>query len=549
MSSVPAERPDALRVLNAPLDLWTANLGGCRRQHLFYAAAILVICGMAIFIGAPPAMKYADDCSQFLDAGWRLLNGQKPHLDFYSPLGMFCYFPTVVGLMFSHTARALGYSNAFIAIVIGAWAYGIARRRMNSFPSIVAALFLTLLATAPYPLGQPPWVSSYAMIYNRQAYSLLGILLIEAYGAPGRQVGRKRFELTGSLSSGIVCGILFFLKPTYFLMSVAILTTAFVCRRQGRTRVSWLAGGFGLVSLEVLCFLRFDIGALVSDLAMVAGARSTGLGSPKFVLSAIASFFPSLSLMVCAILAPKTADPLSPPERYLYRHRQIIFAAVVSLVGFLLLLTNCQYGGLPLNALFAMVLANGIRFERSRTPANPRRGRFAAGVLVLTVIVALPAIEVDAVGFGYALRGAHHWRSSGTNLPDAETLAGFVIPPDSTAPGPGYLSYINDGVELLRRASGSSETVANLDFSNPFTYALARPPFRGGAIGMEYHNTFSDEHTPSPEWLLGGADLVMVPKYPTLPLEPLMRIYGEFLHQRFRLCAESSRWFLYRQVR
>ena len=132
MSSVPAERPDALRVLNAPLDLWTANPGGSSRQHLFYAAAILVICGMTIFIGAPPTMKYADDCSQFLDAGWRLLNGQKPHLDFYSPLGMFCYFPTVVGLMFSHTARALGYSNAFIAIVIGAWAYGIARRRMNS---------------------------------------------------------------------------------------------------------------------------------------------------------------------------------------------------------------------------------------------------------------------------------------------------------------------------------------------------------------------------------------------------------------------------------
>jgi len=533
--------------------LWTASPDGSRRRHLFYAAALIVICGMAILIGAPPAFKYADDFSQFFDGGWRVLNGQRPHLDFYSPFGVFFYFPTAVGLMFSHNARALGYSNAFVAIIIGVWAYSTARRHMNSSASIFAALFLALLATAPYPIGESPWMSSYAMIYNRQGYSLLGILLIESYGALKREVVHKRLEAIGNLSNGVVCGILCFLKPSYFVMSVVILTAALVCRRQSRTGFLWLAGGFSVVALGVLCFLRFDIGALFNDLSMVAGARSTGFGVPKFLESVVGSFFPFATLMVCAILAHRTtkstANENAGGTGYFHQHRQIIFAAVVSLAGFLLLLTNWQHGGLPLNALFAIVLASEIHPERLLTVADDGRRRLGVGLLVITMMVALPALGSDALGFGYGVWESRHWRGSGTNMFNSETLAGFVIPPNSFAPGPEYVAYINDGIALLRRASNSREAVANLDFSNPFAYALERPPFRGGCGAMQYHFSFSDEHTPSPEWLLGGAELVMVPKYPTIPVGPLMRIYGEFLHRRFRLRAESSRWFLYGKVR
>jgi hypothetical protein len=108
------------------------------------------------------------------------------------------------------------------------------------------------------------------------------------------------------------------------------------------------------------------------------------------------------------------------------------------------------------------------------------------------------------------------------------------------------VSYVNDGLDLLRRESTPRETVATFDFSDPFSYAMERRPYTGGSVAMQYTFTFSERFSPSADWLLGGTALVMVPKYPVLPLEPLQVKYGAFLNSHFYLAAESDRWFLYR---
>ena len=38
------------------------------------------------------------------------------------------------------------------------------------------------------------------------------------------------------------------------------------------------------------------------------------------------------------------------------------------------------------------------------------------------------------------------------------------------------------------------------------------PPARGGTTGLQFNTNFSDAHHPAPEWLIGHATLVMVPR-------------------------------------
>jgi hypothetical protein len=467
----------------ALLSLWNHKPRNKRRTHLLFAAILLIIGGAAAYIGPPPSLENASDFPQFFDGGWRIMNGQRPHIDFYSSYGVLVYAPAVIGLLFSHTAWRLGYANSFVGLLIGLWAYRIASRRMNVSGAALASLSLTLLAIAPYSLGEPPWILSYAMIYNRQSYALLGILLIEAYSTTGELAERARDERIGGISSGAIAAILLFMKPSYFFMALLFLALSLTFSRSRLLRCLRLVAAFSGVALGVLCYLRFDTGAWIRDLRMVAGARETGLalgtsaaGLPRSLethptsneLALADSLFPFAGLAVCAVIAPLAFGPEILRKHQARGRRQLVFAVTVSLAGFMLLLTNWQRSGLPLNALFAMILAAEIPFEELSSGVSWRRF-FSGAFLVLTLMVALPPLCSDALGLSFAIR--KRFQSPKTGQFHAQTLAGL------TTGELGFVAYVNDGLDLLRQASTPRETVTTFDFSEPFSYALERPPF------------------------------------------------------------------------
>src|ERR1039458_8203493 len=103
MPDDPADRALAVRACRALLELWSGSPRGSVKRHAFFAAALAATCGAAIYVGAPPAYRFPEDYGQFLDGAWRLLNGQRPHIDFYSPYGVFVYVPTAMGLALTHS--------------------------------------------------------------------------------------------------------------------------------------------------------------------------------------------------------------------------------------------------------------------------------------------------------------------------------------------------------------------------------------------------------------------------------------------------------------
>lgn len=107
------------------LSLWqdTKALPPARLNIVFFAGLAL-ICGATAFIGAVPTRIYGHDVFFLLDNGWRVINGLRPHVDYYSPWGPLMFLVCGLGLKLSgHMADGIGYGNALVALLVGIWSF------------------------------------------------------------------------------------------------------------------------------------------------------------------------------------------------------------------------------------------------------------------------------------------------------------------------------------------------------------------------------------------------------------------------------------------
>jgi hypothetical protein len=66
---------------------------------------------------------------------------------------------------------------------------------------------------------------------------------------------------------------------------------------------------------------------------------------------------------------------------------------------------------------------------------------------------------------------------------------------------------------------------------------------------MAFNHQFNDAHKPTPDQLFGSADVVMVPKHRSaadIDTQALFRNYLPAIQARYRLCAETDWWQLYK---
>src|SRR6185295_2850858 len=132
--------------------------------------------------GIVPMRSYVHDMVFFADNGWRVLWGQRPHVDYSSGLGPVTYLLSALGIKLAGgNVNGLGYANALAGVAIGIWAYLLLIRRVSGVLAVAGAGMLCLLAMAPVQLGESFRLSTIAMSYNRQGYALLGLLIIESF--------------------------------------------------------------------------------------------------------------------------------------------------------------------------------------------------------------------------------------------------------------------------------------------------------------------------------------------------------------------------------
>src|SRR5882672_1701731 len=214
-----------------------------------------------------------------LDNGWRVINGQRPHLDYYSPLGPVTFLITATGLTISrYSVDGVGYGNALVALLIGSWTFYLVKNRLTPPIRLILSFFLAVLVAAPYALGTSPLLSSHAMVYNRYGYALLGLIVLESFRSSSGDGRDTRAEWIGGISTGIALSLTLFLKASYFLVAVAVvMILSASLRRLAIQRIAGLCFGGFFTAFCMLAYLHFDASAMISDLRMAAGARAESL--------------------------------------------------------------------------------------------------------------------------------------------------------------------------------------------------------------------------------------------------------------------------------
>lgn len=512
-------------------------------KDVLFLFCIVVVCAAAAYIGAVPIRKFGHDIFFLLDNGWRVVNGQRPHLDFTSPWGPLSFLVVAAGMLSSqNSAEAIGYGNAMFAFLAAVWGYCLGRNAMAFLPRLVVSLYLALLVVSPYSLGWGALNSSHAMFYNRYGYALLVLLMIEAF-RPGGTARGEREEWIGGLSTGAVAALALFLKANYFAAALLLIAASVVLGLRSRRRLVGMMAGFSLVTLAFLCYLHFDLAAVAGDLELAAGARSRSFRVAELVRK-LAINAPSLLFVVLLSLAGSGARRVS----------TLLLGIFVFAVDMLLLCSNQQYSELPLTAIFSFFVAveamacygNSCGGYGKETPRKVGVPVMAGGFFFLVSF----CTQFTGLAYGFIRE------MRPTDLASLERFAeprlrSLLLYDDESEPksnGRYYVRYVNSGMRMILQHSRPSDTVLTMDMMNPFPYALGRAAPRGGIAAAAYDYTLSDSHRPSDDRFFGDADVVMVPKHPSSPRvmsEGLLRIYQAGLQSRFRLAAESDMWLMY----
>src|SRR6185312_4465529 len=240
------------------------------------AIALLIVfvsCAITWRLGLPHTSIYGHDIFTFLDGTWRVSQGQIPHIDFYSAFGPIFYFMQAAGLLLAHYhIEGLVYGTVLAGLVLGAWGIAVIRARLNAVAGLFAVAFLILFWLAPFPLGEPYYLPSFAMQYNRLGYTILFLVVVELFGKIREEPARFDW---GGLSTGIALGCLLFMKANFFAVGAVITAGAYVLRVRTLRHAVFAVAGWLVVFCVIESYLHWDLLAFWKDLRTAAGARQT----------------------------------------------------------------------------------------------------------------------------------------------------------------------------------------------------------------------------------------------------------------------------------
>ena len=242
---------------------WSA---GGERTYLFLALlCVAVIAGIVLMIG-PTYIAAPWDVFVLIDGAWRICSGQIPHTDFHNPIGALVYAVFAFGMRIDGPSlQALAYGNSIFLSLVGLWTISICYKRLTPVFGLILTTFIVVLLAATRPLGYDVETTTYAMLYNRYGWALLSIVMIQLMLAPKSEAAR--FAVFDSLSAGLLLGLLFFCKITFFIVGVGVYGFSLVLRPELRS-TAWLSFvGFAAVCAAAWAILGISVADYLADVA------------------------------------------------------------------------------------------------------------------------------------------------------------------------------------------------------------------------------------------------------------------------------------------
>jgi hypothetical protein len=529
------------------------------------AAILLLMAPIRLPIGA---MYW--DSFLYIDAGHRILTGQTPSVDFFTPVGPLGYYLAALFMGLFPGAQTLLVSNwALLTLSLPLMAV-IAWQTGKRSPAIALALTLPFLffsllpfnTTVYYPF---PGIDGFG-IYNRHGSQLLYLLVAALLFMRNQRVL--------GLVIATVMAALFTVKVTAFLAAAMLCIFAYAAGRvHWRTAIGSF-GGFAilLASAEIM---TGGVSAYVSDI-LVLLSMNGGTLLPRILQGASrtfgVAFFASLLALVLLFtdlpnLRKKFAKATNtgPVARF-----QAILDLPAFWVGAVLaagiFYESQNTGNQELIFLWPIVVMIVMRITQYF-----HRPALMATIAVLTGCVAIPPIvnttqhaaralvgavkdaplESENLGsLGAVVLGPEVRRQAAqrrqfyldhqqalSDMADAEILPSFLLYSDFDYQVL-WLQSVDEAVTALKALEDKGltyQTVFNLDFTNPFAWLLGKEATRHVSIGADPHRTIPPLDGETID-AIANTDIVLVAKCPythtisliekayTVPLESHRRV-------------------------
>jgi hypothetical protein len=520
---------------------------------------LLSVGGVMHLIGLPVISALPWDMSIQLDGAWRIVHGQIPNVDFRAVIPPATLELSALGILLgSSSAACITTGNLLLFLALTPYAWVTARRRFSAAYACLFAMFVGLMVLAPRPLGDKIAAASYAMLYNRQGYALLSVIVVSIL-VPLLPGVVKRPAL-GGLGVGVLLALLAFSKLTFFAVAVAAIGLHVLFDRRAWVWVmpAVLIGFIGTVVL-LHAITGLDFVAYLRETEAIG--RVYVQGKWKDVIEVA---FKNLDqLFVVAALALLCArEPNGNRQTSQAWGKGTLLFSIVFLCASALVLTatSAQRFELPLCVVAGLMCIEWLRrgdTDRTDASVSTRTG-YVFGAIILAPLLFGPLIGKDAGALLRAVRSNVGGNAQSVRVVEgfnSEALRDFLILNDRTVvseltpsqPASVYPGQVNDGIELLRQHVGRDSRVIALDFSNPFPFALQLPPARGGSTSWLLNGSFSKRDYPAPTVVFGDADLVMIPSYERngSTVAALKDIYGTYLERNFRRIGQTGIWMLY----
>ncbi|MFO0652261.1 MAG: hypothetical protein U0326_38940 [Polyangiales bacterium] len=529
--------------------------------------ALVLLAGARVVVATGPVtqMVYGNDAFVLLDGAWRVLQGQRPHVDFNTSLGFGIFVIVAAGLkVFGHSVEALPPTLASLGVIAGAWCWLVTAPRLRSAPWLASALSLVAgtFTYSAYFLDDVPVGASYVGAYNHGSHALLVILAADVML---RVDGASRWrEVAYGASSGLILGVFAITKQTFLLPSAVLLVIAASHLRRGRAWWRSLAAMLGAVLLASTVYLRGDLLSVARDFLFVARARGHTVGrsehAPFIYLMShrglnvdAGKIFEVLRLessrlaaftLACAVRVYPFDGLLRSPARRDDRRDLVAVAAVLaSSLG--VLLTSWHWAYLPATALLCVALAQAQREGATPLPSPDARRLRALVMQFLALAVCADLVGKSAFAMAIA-RSARGYRDDPATAIDAPATRGMQVWRAGYCEPDTFGARMTDGVAVLRGARDQRGTIFVMDFVNPFSFALRRRSPRGDAVSWSMRASFNERVYLLAEQVFHDVDLVMVPRCPLEPwtTELMARIYRDTLDRDFMRESETRYWTL-----
>ncbi|MBL4806703.1 MAG: hypothetical protein JKY31_05355 [Rhodobacteraceae bacterium] len=268
------------------------------RFALFLIALTLLEAALTLLPGRLLITGHEGDLLHMIDAGLRMADGELPHLDFMTPIGILGIAPVAVFLKFGAAAgQAAILANLLVCILLLPATWWLGATRFNGGLRFIFGAMIIVLCTALVHGGGSTSIAL-SMYYNRWCWAVSLLILVATLLPPTRNHTAKWVD---PFIIGLGMATLALTKMTFFVpLAPAIILVLIVQRQFG---VLWrslligaLAGGVSVLLLGVDFMVAYahDLMAVAADGAGRAYPTNSLVGvlaSPKMITATVVLLF------------------------------------------------------------------------------------------------------------------------------------------------------------------------------------------------------------------------------------------------------------------